>query len=143
MIFMKILIAEDSRSSRMMLESMLTKWGYTVVAACDGGEAWEKLQEGDELKLAIVDWMMPVMDGDEVCRRLRKVEKLKSLYVIMLTGKEGKNSISEALEAGADDYLSKPFNGDELKMRVDLGRRIVELQTKLQHAHDRIKELEM
>lgn len=140
---MKILIAEDSRSSRMLLESMLAKWGYDVVTTCDGGQALEKLQEEDELRLAVVDWMMPVMDGDEVCRRLRKVEKLKSIYVIMLTGKEEKNSISEALKAGADDYISKPFNGDELKMRVDLGRRIVELQTNLQHAHDRIKELEI
>ena len=92
---MKILIAEDSRSSLIMLESMLTKWDYDVIAACDGGEAWEKLQEKDELRLAIVDWMMPVMDGDE------------------------------------------------LKMRIDLGRRIVELQTKLQHAHDPIKKLEV
>jgi len=127
----KILIAEDDKTSRMMLKHMLGKFGYDAVSAIDGNEAWEKLQKADAPKLAILDWMMPKMDGIEICRRLRQVETITPIYIILLTARSGKKDIIEGFEAGADDYIAKPFDGDELRARINVGRRIIELQTSL------------
>jgi sigma-B regulation protein RsbU (phosphoserine phosphatase) len=128
---MKILIAEDNLTTRRILESILVKWNYDVVSACDGNEAWEKLQEKDPPKLIILDWMMPGINGVEICRRLRRADPAEPMYIILLTARDDKNDIVEGLGAGADDYIAKPFDKDELRARIDVGRRVVELQTAL------------
>ncbi len=128
---MRILIAEDDFTSRRLLEAVLAKWGYDVVSARDGHEAWEKLQSVDAPKLAVLDWMMPKMDGIEVCYRLRQMEKTIPTYIILLTARDGKKDIVKGLEAGADDYIAKPFDNNELRARINVGRRIVELQASL------------
>lgn len=126
---MKILIAEDNLTTRRILETILVKWNYDVISACDGNEAWEKLQEKDPPKLIILDWMMPGINGVEICRKLRRVDSAEPMYIILLTARDEKNDIVEGLGAGADDYIAKPFDKDELRARIDVGRRIVELQT--------------
>ena len=128
---MKILIAEDNATSRNILEAVLVKWNYEVVSACDGNEAWEKLQDNDAPKLIILDWMMPGKNGIELCRKLRSRDNVEPMYIILLTARDDKNDIVEGLSAGADDYISKPFNTDELRARIDVGRRMVELQDSL------------
>lgn len=128
---MRILIAEDVLTSRRILESVLSKWGYNVISTADGAEAWEKFQETNAPKLAILDWMMPEMDGVEVCRRLRQMEVAIPTYIILLTARGDKKDIIKGLEAGADDYIAKPFDKDELCARINVGRRIIELQAAL------------
>ena len=128
---MRILIAEDDATSRRILEAVLIKWGYDIVSVADGTEAWEKLQDTDAPKLAILDWMMPEMDGVEVCRRLWQIETTTPTYVILLTARGDKKDIIEGLDAGADDYIAKPFDNDELRARINVGRRIIELQAAL------------
>ncbi len=136
---MKILIAEDDPTSRKVLETLLIKWGYEVVIACDGNQAWQELQCEDSPKLAILDWMMPGIEGVEVCRKAREAESTKTTYIILITAKGSKEDIVEGLQAGADDYLSKPINSKELRARLQVGIRILELQKTLA---DRVKELE-
>src|SRR4051812_25052739 len=106
---MKILIAEDDPDSRQLLEIMVGRWGYEVQAVCDGVEAWEALQQRDAPQLALLDIMMPRMDGLEVCRRAKLRPQQSPFYVIMLTAKTLPKEIVSGLEAGADDYLTKPF----------------------------------
>ena len=126
---MKILIAEDNMFYRRLLAGTLAEWGYEVVTACNGAEAWQILQEENAPKLAILDWMMPEMDGPEVCRRVRSLQRPEPTYLIILTAKEGKENIVRALEEGADDYVIKPFDREELRARLLVGLRIVGLQT--------------
>jgi DNA-binding response OmpR family regulator len=128
---MKILIAEDNSTSRLILESILVKWNYEVISARDGDDAWEKLQEKDAPRLMILDWMMPGKNGVELCRELRTRDNVGSMYIILLTSRDDKNDIVEGLNAGADDYIAKPFDKDELRARIDVGRRMVELQDAL------------
>jgi sigma-B regulation protein RsbU (phosphoserine phosphatase) len=128
---MKILIAEDNATSRRILESVLAKWGYEVVSACDGNEAWDKLQENNAPRLIILDWMMPGKNGIELCRKLRSRDNVDPIYIILLTARDDKNDLVEGLSAGADDYIAKPFNTEELRARIDVGRRMVELQDSL------------
>lgn len=128
---MKILIAEDNVTTRRILKTILVKWNYDVVSACDGNEAWQKLQEKDPPKLIILDWMMPGINGVEICRRLRQADHVEVMYIILLTARDEKNDIVEGLGAGADDYIAKPFDTKELRARIDVGRRVVELQTAL------------
>jgi two-component system cell cycle response regulator len=128
---MKILIAEDEEVGLFTLQAALTKAGYEVVAVRDGREAWEILQRHDTPQLAIIDWMMPGMDGIEVCRRVRESLGAAYVYIIMLTGKARKEDIIAGMQAGADDYLAKPFDVDELRVRVRAGERIVMLQEAL------------
>jgi len=125
---MRILIAEDDVTSRMMLIAMLKKFGHDVVSNANGREARETLQKNDAPRLAILDWMMPEMDGVDVVRRVRAEIKDRQPYVIMLTAKGEKEDIVAGLEAGADDYLTKPFHPAELRVRVEVGRRLVEAQ---------------
>jgi sigma-B regulation protein RsbU (phosphoserine phosphatase) len=136
---MKVLIAEDDTVSRRLLEATLMRWGYEVVVASDGVEAWEALQGDDAPSLAILDWMMPGMDGLEVCRRIRKMPSSTPPYLILLTAKGGREDLVTGLEAGANDYVTKPFNREELRARVQVGVRMVELQQSLA---DRVKALE-
>src|SRR5262245_8641650 len=136
---MRILIAEDDPISRKVLENTLIKWGYEPVVTTDGGEAWSALQREDAPSLAILDWMMPRMDGSQVCQSLRSNAATKSVYVILLTAKGTKSDIIAGLEAGADDYVVKPFDREELHARLKVGVRIVELQ---KHLDERVKDLQ-
>lgn len=128
---MRILVAEDERVCRRMLEATLTKWGYDVILACDGVEAWQALQQEDAPKFALLDWMMPGMDGPEVCRKVRERTTEPYVYMILLTAKNQKEEIVQGMEAGADDYVTKPFDADELRARLRVGKRILELQDQL------------
>lgn len=135
---MKILIAEDDPVSRCLLEATLVKSGYEVTVTTNGEEAWEALQR-DSPPVAILDWMMPGLDGVEVCRRVRAIQTSTPTYLILLTAKSEKQDIVHGLEAGADDYVTKPFDRLELQSRVSVGLRIAELQRNLAN---RIADLE-
>ena len=136
---MKILIAEDDVISRRLLETTLIRWGYEVVVTCDGTAAWEVLQSADAPPLAILDWMMPGTDGIEVCRKVRRAATPTPPYLILLTAKGRREDIVAGLRSGANDYVTKPFNREELRARVQVGMRIVELQHSLA---ERVKALE-
>jgi CheY-like chemotaxis protein len=128
---MKVLIAEDDRVSRRLLERKLESWGYDVISCSNGAEAWQKLHGDCAPRLAILNWMMPGMDGVEVCREIRKQSQPGYLYIVLLTARDSKKDIIEGIEAGADDYITKPFNPHELKVRIRAGRRILEMQHEL------------
>lgn len=136
---MRILIAEDDAISLRVLESALTKWGHEVVTATTGAAALAALKLPDAPQLAILDWMMPEMDGVEVCSQLRPALADRFLYIILLTARGQKADIVAGLEAGADDYLVKPFDREELRARLNAGIRIVDLQSQLGH---RVRQLE-
>ncbi len=136
---MRVLIAEDDAVSRRVLETMLVKWGYEVIVTSDGRQAWEMIQQVDAPHLAILDWMMPKMDGVEVCRHARALERARRMHLILLTAKGRKEDIVTGLQAGADDYLTKPFDKEELRARVNAGVRILQLQAELA---DRVRDLE-
>ncbi len=128
---MKILIAEDDAGTRSLLNHKLSSWGFDVVLAVDGDEAWDVLQRNDGPKLILLDWMMPGMNGIEICLRIRREMTSIPTYLIFLTGRVDKKDIVEGLEAGADDYITKPFEDSELRARINAGRRIIELQSAL------------
>jgi two-component system, cell cycle response regulator len=127
----KVLIAEDHIASRGLLEKIITKWGYDVVMASDGEKALARLQEPNGPNLAILDWMMPCIQGVEVCRQIKGLTPSGLPYLILLTARTDKGDIVKGLEAGADDYISKPFDSRELRARLAVGRRVVELHTQL------------
>ena len=131
---MNILIAEDDSISRHLLERTLAKWGHEVVVTTNGLEAWTTLQSADSPRLAILDWMMPGMDGVEICRKLRRSRADDFFYVIMLTAKQQKTDLVEGMNAGADDYVIKPFDAQELRVRVRAGERILELEARAREA---------
>ena len=128
---MKILIAEDDLTSRMVLGAVLTKWGYEVTSTTNGDEAFAALQQSDAPQLAVLDWEMPGMDGAALCRKLRRQKSERPLYLILLTSRAESDDIVRGLEAGADDYVAKPYVNEELQARVNAGRRIIELQNQL------------
>jgi diguanylate cyclase (GGDEF)-like protein len=131
-----ILLAEDSALYRHLITSHLDEWGFDFVVAKDGREAWELLTKPDAPRLAVLDWVLPEVDGVELCRRLRgRPESEPYTYAILLTGKSQKQEMLEAMDAGADDFLAKPFDPPELKARLLVGKRIVELQQKLVSAN--------
>ncbi len=137
---MKILIAEDDLISSKILQKNLLNWGYHVVAASTGAEAWQALQD-DNLRMALLDWMMPGMDGIEVCRKIRRRKKFKYTYIIILSAKDRKQDIITGLSSGADDYMSKPVNFLELRARLQTGRRIIDLEDKLLVVQNQLKDL--
>ena len=139
---MKILVAEDDPVSLRLLQACLVEWGYQVTSATDGQKALEVLQSPESPRLAILDWIMPGMDGVEVCREVRKRNKTPYIYILMLTAKVRKQDIVESLESGADDYLIKPYDPQELRARLRAGRRILDLQEQLVSAH-RLIEAQM
>jgi diguanylate cyclase (GGDEF)-like protein len=126
-----VLIAEDDPVSRHLLKATLSKWGYEVLVAEDGQQAWDVLQSGDSPNLVILDWMMPNLDGLELCRRVRDDDQGQYIYIILLTAKGTRENLVEGMEAGADDYIVKPFDSEELKVRLRSARRILELEAKL------------
>jgi CheY-like chemotaxis protein len=136
---MKILIADDDPVSRLLLESTLSRLGQEVVAVADGTTALAKLLEPGAPRLAILDWMMPGLDGVEICRRLRHQGSPTPPYVILLTSNTRQADVVAGLEAGADDYMGKPFDHDELRARLIVAARVVELRQKLA---ERVRELE-
>jgi phosphoserine phosphatase RsbU/P len=145
---LKILIAEDEPTSRMILTALLQKNGHEVLATDDGTAAWQAMQQADAPKMAILDWMMPGLEGIEVCRRIRALPTDAPPYLLLLSGKDEKTEIVAGLDAGADDYLAKPYNPGELRARVDVGRRVIEMQARLnvhvrelQDALDEVKTL--
>ena len=137
---MRILIADDSIVSRHLLDATLRKWGYDVVVACDGFEAWDALQKPDAPTLAILDWVMPGITGPEVCARVRKRADAPYTYILLLTSKSLKEDLIEGMEAGADDYITKPFDQHELQVRLRAGTRILELQAELVTAREALRE---
>ena len=136
---MKTLIAEDDPETARLLRALLVKWGYEVITTRDGAEVWEVLQSEEAPRLAILDVMMPYLSGIEVCQKVRQMPGRASLYIILLTAMASREDIVAGLAAGADDYITKPFDIQELRARVQVGLRIVELQESLS---TRIKELE-
>jgi sigma-B regulation protein RsbU (phosphoserine phosphatase) len=136
---MNILIAEDDPVSRRILQATLANWGYAVSVTSNGTEAFDLLQRDDGPSLAILDVMMPGMDGLEVCNQVRKVRSANPPYLILLTAMGTKENVVRGIEAGANDYLSKPFHRDELRVRVGVGVQMLELQRALT---ERVIELE-
>jgi two-component system cell cycle response regulator len=137
---MRILIAEDDLISSRILEKHLGTWGFDVVLARTGEQAWEALKDGG-LRMAILDWMMPGMDGVEVCQKIRRRKKYKYTYIILLSAKDRKQDIVAGLSSGADDYMAKPVNFLELRARLQTGRRIVELEDKLLAIQNQLKDI--
>lgn len=145
---MRILIADDDKVTLRMLEVLLTDWGYETITAGDGLAAWEVLQGNEPPPLAILDWLMPGREGLEICRSVRQLPSRQPIYLILLTAKGNRHDIVSGLQGGADDYITKPFDPEELQARVHTGFRIVELQRglvehvkQLEEALTRVKQL--
>jgi len=146
---MKVLIADDDLVTLRLLEVTLKSWGYEVCTATDGVEALRIIEEGARPEMALLDWQMPGRDGPEVCRNIRARPQGLPVYIILLTSLGGRQDIIQGLQSGADDYVTKPFDRDELRARLDVGRRIVELQLslaarvqQLEEALVRVKQLQ-
>jgi diguanylate cyclase (GGDEF)-like protein len=137
---MKVLIADDSATSRAMLRIALTRWGYDVVMAENGKEALDILAKDDPPPMAVLDWVMPELTGPEVCRRVRETLREPYTYILLLTSKNTKGETVEGLEAGADDYIVKPFDQHELQVRLRAGQRIIDLQLNLLQAREELRE---
>src|SRR5437868_1531512 len=134
----QVLIAEDDPMFRRILQSWLKGWGYKVTVAEDGAQAWESLQQEPSPELLILDWVMPEVNGLELCRRVREVQRSPYQYIMLVTGKDAKQDIVTGLEAGADDYITKPFDRDELQARLRVGNRILTLQRGLIAAREEV-----
>ena len=137
---MRVLAAEDNPVFQSMLRTMLTKWGYQPVIARSGTEAWRVLESEDAPRLAVLDWMMPGMDGVEICRRVRSANREPYIYILLLTARTDSQDLIEGMDAGADDYLTKPFNAHELRVRLHAGRRILDLQAELLKTREALRE---
>lgn len=138
---MQLLIAEDNRAARLMLRRNIERWGYDVVEAANGREAWERLNTSDAPRIAVLDWVMPELDGVDICRLLSKREQGPLVYVILLTSKTDKEDLVAGLDSGAHDFLSKPVDNRELKSRIAVGQRLIEAEDALRRAMDHIKTL--
>jgi diguanylate cyclase (GGDEF)-like protein len=138
---MRVLLAEDDSTSRKLLAHILQSWGYEVTQAEDGRRAWEALASPDSPPMAILDWEMPELDGVEVCRLARAVQTASPPYLILLTARTAKEDIVTGLDAGADDFLTKPFHREELRARVEVGRRFVGLNQKLVESREQLRLL--
>jgi two-component system cell cycle response regulator len=135
----RILIADDDAMSRRLLERTLVRAGYEVTAVSDGRQAVQALTALDAPRLALLDWMMPELDGLGVCGAVRKSRDQNYVYMILLTSRESKEDVITGLESGADDYLVKPFNADELKARLRTGERVLHLEDRLVEAREQMR----
>jgi two-component system, cell cycle response regulator len=138
---MKMLVADDDPVWRRMIEAMVREWGDEPLTVADGRQAWEVLSTVDRPPLAILDWLMPGLDGVDICRRLREEAASPYVYVLLLTAKDAKSDLVKAFEAGADDYIKKPFDPEELRARLRAATRILELQAALLKAQDELRIL--
>lgn len=136
---MRILIVDDDDDGRILLSRILNKWGHEVITASDGVEAWTILQKG-LINFVISDWMMPKMDGIELCKRIRNANFDRYIYVILLTAREEKHDLVKGMESGADDFVVKPFNKGELKVRIRAGERILNLERDLGERNKKLSE---
>src|SRR5258708_35027800 len=136
---MRALIADDDPIATAILCSALKRWDIEVTCAADGAAAWKQLADGPAPDLAIIDWMMPVLDGIEICRRIRQHASLAGMYVLLLTGRGSRADLVAGLDAGADDYMIKPIDTEELRARVQVGVRVAGLQARLA---DRFSDLQ-
>src|SRR6266852_3339416 len=136
---MHILIAEDDPVTGEILARTLQRWHYNTMLVVDGAQAWEVLRTAIDPTLAILDWMMPELDGPDVCRRVRQELPLANMYLLLVTAREGRGDMIAGLDAGADDYIIKPFDPEELRARVAVGIRVLGLQQKLA---ERVTELQ-
>jgi DNA-binding response OmpR family regulator len=136
---MKVLIADDDPVSTAIMTGRLKSWGLEVIAVPNGARAWSAIEQDPDIALAILDWMMPVIEGPELCRRIRRDERHAHLYLLLVTARDSRADIITGMDAGADDYLTKPFDADEFRVRLNAGLRVVTLQHRLAQ---RVKELE-
>jgi phosphoserine phosphatase RsbU/P len=137
----KILIAEDEFTTRMMVQVCLETWGYRVESVTNGNDAWAALQKPDAPHIAILDWEMPELNGVEVCRRVKEMDNVTTPYILLLTCRDSKTDIVQGFDAGADDYMTKPFNDDELRARVRVAERLVRTQSSLSESVAELKEV--
>jgi phosphoserine phosphatase RsbU/P len=135
-----VLIAEDDRVTGEILARTLQRWSYSTTLVSDGVQAWERLRVATDPTMAILDWMMPEMDGPDVCRRVRQELPLANMYLLLVTARESRGDVVAGLDAGADDYIIKPFDPEELRARVAVGARVLGLQQKLA---ERVTELQI
>jgi sigma-B regulation protein RsbU (phosphoserine phosphatase) len=135
---MEILVADDLLETRLLLKSILRKLGHNVITTEDGEEAWEAIKDSN-ISLVVSDWEMPRLTGIELCRRIRESNLNRYIYIILLTAKNEKNELVEGMEAGADDFITKPFNNQELNVRIRAGERIIQLQTDLNEKNAKLK----
>lgn len=136
---MKVLVADDHPLDRSMIQIALKKWGYEVIECADGEEALQALRQEDAPQIAILDWMMPGMSGPDICADIRYRSTDRYVYIILLTSKNQKADIIEGLESGADDYVVKPFDLPVLQARMQIGRRIIELENKLVEIQEQLR----
>ena len=136
---LRVLVADDDDSARRLLEAFLPQWGYEVQSVADGAAAWQVLRGPHAPRLALLDWKMPGLDGPEVCRRVRAAHPEGPRYLVLLTAQASAGNLIEGLEAGADDFVTKPFDHRELRARLGVGSRVVRLENELQ---DRVVELQ-
>src|SRR6266545_6151814 len=136
---MRVLIAEDDRVTGELLARTLQRWNHETTLVGDGAQAWELLRDATAPMLAMLDWMMPLMDGPDICRRVRAELPLANMYLMLVTARETRRDLIAGLDAGADDYVIKPFDADELRALVSVGVRVLTLQEKLA---ERVDELQ-
>jgi len=136
----QILVADDSRVFRDLLHDMLLEWGYEVIAVPDGQQAWNLLRQENGPRLALLDWMMPGMEGAEICREVRATIRDRYVYIILLSVRSGLEDVVIGMESGADDYMVKPFQTDELRARLRAGERVLALQQQLVEAREALRE---
>ncbi len=146
---MRVLLAEDEAVTRRLLEAQMTRFGFEVVSVADGLVAWNVLQSPDAPSLVVLDWNMPGLDGPDVCRRIRESKRSSYTYMLLVTARNAKSDVVQGLSAGADDFISKPVDPDELHARLRTGERIVQLEQtlgrqvkELQEAAEHVKELQ-
>jgi phosphoserine phosphatase RsbU/P len=135
----KLLIAEDEYTTRITVQVVLEQWGYQVESVENGAQAWKILKKHDGPDIAILDWEMPEIDGLEVCRRIKELDRQNPIYVILLTGRDAKNDILQGFAAGADDYMTKPFDDNELRARVRVAERLVRVQAELARSNEELR----
>ena len=136
---MKLLVAEDEYTTRLTVQVILEQWGYRVDSVEDGAAAWKILQRADGPQIAILDWEMPTLSGQELCHKVKMLERDTPVYVIMLTGRDAQADILQGFDAGADDYITKPFDENELRARVRVAERLVSIQEELAISNNELR----